>query len=213
MVELEEYLKNPCGTLSIPYWKAQKSSPPNTMRIIHDSQFAPSYLDQYNDVLYFRLSHTLRSVANTVLDDSFMIRTAVPENDAVILTNLINACYNDVQVTAEQVFSWSIEPVFNKDLWLIVIERRRNLAVGAGIAEFDSTIGEGILEWVQVMPSYQRQDIGQFIVNQLLKKLQPIARFATVSGQMNNKTNPEDLYRKCGFVGNDIWHVLYEKRA
>lgn len=34
------------------------------------------------------------------------------------------------------------------------------------------------------------------------------ADFATVSGKVNNITNPERVYRKCGFEGNDIWHVL-----
>jgi len=35
-----------------------------------------------------------------------------------------------------------------------------------------------------------------------------MAEFATVSGKVNNATSPEILYRKCGFIGNDIWHIL-----
>ena len=38
-----------------------------------------------------------------------------------------------------------------------------------------------------------------------------IADFATVSGKVDNETNPEALYRKCGFVGNDVWHILHKK--
>ena len=37
------------------------------------------------------------------------------------------------------------------------------------------------------------------------------ATFATVSGQCNNPTNPEALYRKCGFTGSDVWHVLRKR--
>jgi len=35
-----------------------------------------------------------------------------------------------------------------------------------------------------------------------------LAKFATVSGQCENLTNPEALYRRCGFKGNDVWHIL-----
>ena len=37
------------------------------------------------------------------------------------------------------------------------------------------------------------------------------AKFATVSGKSNSSTNPEALYRKYGFVGNDIWHIGSER--
>lgn len=37
------------------------------------------------------------------------------------------------------------------------------------------------------------------------------AKFATVSGQSNNPTNPEVLYRKCCFTGSDVWHVLRKR--
>ena len=38
--------------------------------------------------------------------------------------------------------------------------------------------------------------------------LKNIADFTTVSGEVDNKTNPEKLYRRCGFEGDDIWYVL-----
>lgn len=37
------------------------------------------------------------------------------------------------------------------------------------------------------------------------------ASFVTLSGQVNNSTNPEALYRNCGFEGNDIWHIMHKK--
>ena len=39
------------------------------------------------------------------------------------------------------------------------------------------------------------------------------ADFVTVSGECDNPTNPETLYRKCGFNGNDIWYVFREEAA
>ena len=34
------------------------------------------------------------------------------------------------------------------------------------------------------------------------------AEFATVSGECDNSTNPEGVYRKCGFEGSNIWHII-----
>lgn len=75
----------------------------------------------------------------------------------------------------------------------------------------DTEIGEGILEWIQVSEKYRGKGIGKFIVNELLQRMNGMASFVTVSGQVNNSTNPEALYRKCGFEGNDIWHIMYKK--
>ncbi|MFA5524645.1 MAG: hypothetical protein WDA24_09850 [Tissierellales bacterium] len=35
-----------------------------------------------------------------------------------------------------------------------------------------------------------------------------IAEFTTVSGEVDNDTNPERLYRSCGFYGDDVWWLL-----
>ena len=83
--------------------------------------------------------------------------------------------------------------------------------VGCGIADFDKELSEGIIEWVQVIPAYRGNKIGQLIVSELLGRMKSIAKFATVSGKVNNITNPEKLYRKCGFVGHDVWHILTKR--
>lgn len=49
------------------------------------------------------------------------------------------------------------------------------------------------------------------IVNTPLSKARDTARFATVSGKTNDPSDPERLYRKCGFAGSDIWHILTPK--
>lgn len=77
-----------------------------------------------------------------------------------------------------------------------------------GIAELDREIGEGVLEWIQVSGNYRRCGLGSYIVFELLWRMKDKAGFATVSGQCHNPTNPEELYRKCGFTGSDVWHVL-----
>ena len=64
------------------------------------------------------------------------------------------------------------------------------------------------LEWIQVSQRHRGKGLGRYVVSELLRRLKSKAGFATVSGQCNNATNPEMLYRKCGFSGNDVWHIL-----
>jgi hypothetical protein len=47
------------------------------------------------------------------------------------------------------------------------------------------------------------------IVNELIYRLSKIADFITVSGRVDNNSNPFRLYKSCGFVGNDIWYICY----
>ena len=42
-MDVKEYLQNPCGTLSIPYWKAKTLAIPDSMRIIHCSNWNGQY--------------------------------------------------------------------------------------------------------------------------------------------------------------------------
>ncbi len=97
-------------------------------------------------------------------------------------------------------------PTFNKSLWVKIV--KNNKIVASGIAEYDLELNERIIEWVQVLPAYRRKGYGKDIVNYQLSQLKELgASFVTVSGSLENKTNSEKLYRKCGFVGDDVWYT------
>ena len=56
MITKTEYLLNPCGTLSIPYWKYQTIAIPSNIKIIHRRHFN----NQFNKFQrFFRLLHKL----------------------------------------------------------------------------------------------------------------------------------------------------------
>lgn len=93
----------------------------------------------------------------------------------------------------------------------MVKEKASSEYVGCGIADFDTETRELILEWIQVLPQHRGKKIGQLIVTELLYRMKDIADFGTVSGKVDNLTNPEALYRKCGFSGDDVWHILHKK--
>ena len=107
--------------------------------------------------------------------------------------------------------SYTKTPVYNAELWVMVKEKASSEYVGCGIADFDTETKELILEWIQVLPQYRGKKIGQLIVTELLLRMKYVANFATVSGKVDNTTSPEALYRKCGFTGNDVWHILHKK--
>lgn len=129
-------------------------------------------------------------------------------NDLNEVVSIINKSYTDIQVDFNQVLQWAMAEVFDKNLWIFIIDVDKQKPVALGIAELDQNVREGSLEWIQVLPEYTKRGLGQAIVNKLLLNMVGKADFVTVSGQVNNNTNPEKLYRKCGFQGNDIWHVI-----
>ncbi len=209
MITLNEYSNNPCGTLSIPYWKAKNITIPPEMKILHDKDFSANILSDYTDEKYFRLYHNLKEIPKIITND-FEVTTAT-QRDIKAIVQIINESYTDISVNKELIKSYTKTPVYNASLWIMVKEKSTGKYVGCGISDFDTEAKELILEWIQVLPQYRGKKIGQFIVTELLFRMKGVADFATVSGKVDNLTNPEALYRKCGFMGNDIWHILHKK--
>ena len=209
MITLTEYLNNPCGTLSIPFWKAKNIVIPPDMKILHDKDFSVDALLDYTDEKYFRLFHNLNGIPK-ITNDDFEITTAT-RKDIKSIVQIINDSYTDISVNKNLIKSYTQTPVFNEALWIMVKEKATGIYVGCGIADFDTETKELILEWIQVLPRYRGKKIGQLIVTELLFRMIDVADFATVSGKVDNMTNPEALYRKCGFAGDDVWHILHRK--
>lgn len=202
----EEYLCDPCRVVSIPYWKAACIAVPENMKILHEDDFCGELLKQYADEPYFRLKHDLQSVAPAAVPQGYSLCRGTAEEFAAH----IQECYRN-GITAVEVCSFAEREVYCPELWLALREDRTGKIVATGIAELDREIGEGVLEWVQVSAECRGRGLGSYIVKELLWRMKGKAKFATVSGQCNNPTNPEALYRKCGFAGNDVWHILRKR--
>lgn len=205
-LSLSQYLKSPCSVSSIPYWKTKNLDIPKGMLIIHDSDFVSAEYTDYVDETYFRLYHDLRAIGPITADGIEFVAVSPDRLDNLVET--INASYADLSVTKEQLESYMKTPVYSPDLWILLKDSSSGKYIGSGIADYDKDVGELIIEWVQVLPEYRNRGYGKVIVNYLLNKMQDAAKFATVSGKINDSTHPERLYRKCGFKGNDIWHIL-----
>jgi GNAT superfamily N-acetyltransferase len=213
MISIDAYKMDPCRVSSLPYWKIRTFKIPNNISVIHDEDYNIKIDNRWIDTQYFRFKHDLQSVELFPLDKMFEFREVDINNikDLQEVVNIINKCYIDIQVDLNQVTNWTESEVFNKNLWEFIIDISTQKPVALGIAELDKSVHEGMLEWIQVLPEYRKCKLGQAIVMKLLVNLIDKADFVTVSGQVNNITNPERLYRKCGFEGNDIWHILKSK--
>ena len=206
-IKRQDYLQNPCKVSSLPYWKTKNISVPDGMLVLHDEQYRCGGFDEYEDERYFRLLHDLNNLQKPVLPHGYMLIHATANE----YTAHINDCYTDLSVTEEYIRSCTNHPVYSDELWIAIADIETKEIVASGIAEFDEGIGEGTLEWIQVTETYRGKGFGQFVVRELLWRMKEKAAFVTVSGKVDNMTKPEILYRKCGFTGNDIWHILRRK--
>ena len=207
MINKDDYLADPCKAASVPYWKAKSIAVPDSMKILHRDAYNKTEYRQYTDEPYFRLRHSLQDLSEPVLPQGYSLcKAALPD-----LAAHINSCYDGIGVTEAELQSYIARPVYYAALWLAVKDDHTGDIVATGIAELDREISEGILEWVQVSEDHRRCGLGHFLVSELLWRMKGTASFATVSGRCNNPTNPEELYRKCGFTGNDVWHILRKR--
>ena len=207
MIAKEQYLSEPCKAASIPYWKVKSIAIPDSMKILHQDDFDEIEYRQYIDEPYFRLSHNLHGLSAPMLPQGYSLCKATLGDFAIH----INSCYDGISITEAELRSYTARPVYDAELWLAVKDDQTGNIVATGIAELDREIGEGVLEWIQASKGHRGTGLGSYIVSELLWRMKGIAQFATVSGQCNNTTNPEKLYRKCGFIGNDVWHILRKR--
>ena len=179
------------------------------MVLAHDSQINNQLIEEFTSrESYFKLIHNHKEITDIEIPSGYYIRNVNFDLEMQIVSDLICRCYENIKPSIEEVTKWINHSVFKKNLWVWIIDKSTEQPVGLGIAELDRNIKEGVLEWIQVLPEYHGKGLGKIIVIELLKRLKPYAEFTTVSGQIDNKTNPERLYKRCGFTGDDIWHVL-----
>ena len=203
-MEQEVYLANPCKASSLPFWKTNLINIPDNMKIVLEEDVASIAVQGYTDERFFKLIHRMKDIKKPVLDNQYEIVCCEVSEYA----KHINACYDDVGISVEELMNYQTHTVYDRDLWIAVTESGQNKVVASGIAELDADIKEGILEWIQVSPKHRGKGLGKFVVNELLWRMKDKAEFVTVSGKVDNPTNPRELYIACGFSGEEIWHVM-----
>lgn len=177
--------------------------------IIHDDYLRQLDIGVYSLVKpYFRIKHDNKDILPYYLSEEFYIRQIIAEEEYSEISDFIGRCYKDLHPSPDTIKSWTTHRVFDNSLWMWIMDKKKNSPAALGIAELDSIVPEGSLEWIQVLPEYQGKGLGKVLVLELLNRLKGRVEFTTVSGEADNETNPERLYRSCGFYGDDIWWLL-----
>ena len=203
------------------YWHARQRAQ-HLLPLLQGADFAllhQDYLDQeavarlagdrFNHrQAYFRLIHRHKQLVRPILPPGFAVRPVEPQQEAARIAEVIDRCYSYLQPSPATVLAWVDHPTYLQDLWVWLWDTTRAQPAALGIAELDQSIGEGSLEWIQVLPSYRGRGLGAALVALLLQRLAPLASFTTVSGRCDANGGPEGFYRRAGFSGRDVWHVL-----
>ena len=203
LVSAEQYLASPCEASSLPFYKAEQIGIPEGISVFRDDEFDKDSRHG-SDEKYFKLIHYLESILHPVLPDEYKLMDAGVEE----LSCHINECYTEEHVTTEELIACKEQEVFDPELWIVIRELATNKVVASGLGTYDSRIGEGVLDWIQVSSDYRRKGLGKVIVCKLLERLSKKAGFVTVSGRIDNESNPFALYCSCGFVNPVIWHIV-----
>ena len=204
---IDYYLSDQCKASSLPFWKTELIQTPDNIQIVRDDEFSAEKCNG-RDEPYFKAVHDLNNVGTAFLPSGF----EPIECDISDFAGHINECYSDICISIEELSDYQNHPVYDPKLWIAVAKKESGKIVATGIGELDKRIDEGILEWIQVSPEFRNMGLGHYIVNELLHRMQKKAKFVTVSGKINDSSNPLSLYKSCGFRNPVIWHVLEKKQ-
>ena len=208
-ISLPEYLKDPCGTCSTAFWKNTTFIRPDNTQIIHEKELSGIEVSNSKISRYFRLYHNLRDIVESTLPNGLLYQTVNLQNDLDAVCRILNQCYPNMNINSDEVIKWTQYKAFCPDLWVFICKENIDDKIALAIADYDNEASEISLEWVQVLPEYQKQGLGTKLVNELLNRACRYADFATVSGQVDNVNHPEFLSRKCGFTGKDIRCLIH----
>lgn len=213
------YEKNPCDYSALPYWKETTFTKPDNIEVYHEStwnKLSKNTKDEFIRVdKFFRIKHTLEQINSVDLPKNCRYRTFNPncEKDFDKALEIIQISYLNTDLTKDKLKEYIKSDIYRGELWIFIEKINDDdiyTPLAFGIADFDSQVKEGILEWIQVLPEYRKKGLGKALVVELLRRMKGKAKFATVSGDCNNISNPIGLYRKTGFIGDSIWYIAYK---
>ncbi|MCF7924275.1 MAG: GNAT family N-acetyltransferase [Candidatus Izimaplasma sp.] len=203
---ISDYLVNPCKFSALPLYKEIRQN--NDLLVVHNNDFKEELLK--GSILhqrFFRIKHNLNDI-HIVNIPGFTIKECNINKDTKKVIEIINKSYSNIKFSEDEVNQMVNDKVFDSNLWKFILDENTNEEVALGICQYDQLTSEVVFDWIQVLPEYRGKGIGSMLVTHLLSIAPEGSKFATVSGDIDNQNSPEKLYRKCGFTGTDIWHII-----
>ena len=111
----------------------------------------------------------------------------------------------DREWAAEEIVEWCDQPVFNASYWIWVKTKGGNESVGLGISTYQESIYETYLDWIQVLPEFQRKGIGMMLVGETISWATEKSDIVRVTGMVDG------FYDKCGFRGAESWCLIIKQ--
>lgn len=160
---------------------------------------------------YFRLRLGAASPAPGAAPGGFALRSADPPREALAIADLIARCQPGLPIDATAIRALTTTPAYAADYWLWAIDTASGRPAGLVIADYDPVLREGCIEFLHVDPAYRRHGLGTWLVQAVAARLRQQAELVTVAGELQSATPAQGLYRRCGFVGADVWWLLRRK--
>ena len=126
----DEYVFDPCGASSLPFWKSMSIPVPEYIRILRDDLFREKDAVGYTDELYFKLIHHLNCIPEPVTPPDIVMKS-IPIS---CYAAHINRCYDSECVSTAELEAYKEHPVYDPALWVSYISRDSGEIVATGIA-------------------------------------------------------------------------------
>ena len=116
MLTKEEYLADPCGRSSLPWWKAQTVQPPPGVEIRHARELPGRRPAGERTVRYFRLIRPLEDPERPAPPAGFTVTALTPAEAAAHIA----VCYADISASPAELEAWRAHRVYDEGLWIAV---------------------------------------------------------------------------------------------
>lgn len=221
MITLEEYLKDPCGSLALTYSKAKKTALRRDMLIVNDTDYDAVLYRDFFDRVFIKAKNDLLSLNIQPLNDHYFIKN-VFEKDFDDIVELVNQSYTNKTIDKEELNKMWYDDLCHKDFWCAVYSKRDFILnketkekiykpIGIFIGNLDDQIGEASIEIFCIKPEFRRKGIGFALLKEALLRIGCDSTYVTVMYPEENEFNLKELFDKVGFNDGVRWHLLKKK--
>lgn len=189
------YLQDPTGACSLAFWKRGVLA--NGTFLV--SQTKPEGTEA---ACYFKLVY----LGEAPEKQKGVVSLSLIDAEAISRTIELAYGENGDYASAEEIRSYAHHPVYDPTLWLGI--RKDGKLVASALGEFDPEIGEGSVEWIQVVPEWQEKGLGKALLKEMIRRLLPKAKIITVSGKKGTPHSPLAFYLKEGFGNETDWWIV-----
>lgn len=198
--EANKYIDSPTKSLPGTRSRADVILSNPKIKVLSQDDFGPKFEDgKYLD--YVKCVNRL----NEEYESGYDIRNISSLSNEEIV-DIINLAFGKQKVSAADLTGFKSRFSYNKDYWIGLYEDEK--LVGVLVGDLDTSIGEASIEYLAVIPEYQRKGYGKALVKNLLNLAKEKAKIVTVFTRADNPNHVIELFNACGFGEEYHWYVL-----